>query len=92
MIWPPSLLVFRIRNAQREFGLWLPLFLVWPLFIMVAMIMLPFVILLAVLLWPSGWGRTMLLTGPWLFRMFCALRGLMINVKSGTSRVYVVVR
>ncbi len=92
MIWPPSLLGFRIRNAKRGFGLWLPLFLVWPPFVLAALAMLPLVFLLSLLLWPSGWGRTILLTGPWFFRMFCALRGLVIDVKSGTTRVYVVIR
>ena len=92
MIWPPSLLGISIRLEKRVFGLWLPLFLVWPLFIIATLAMLPLVFLLSLLLWPSGWGRTMLFTGPWLFRVFCALRGLAIDVKSGTSRVHIVVR
>ena len=92
MIWPPSLLGFRIRNANRGVGLWLPLFLVWPPFVLAALALLPLVFLLSLLLWPSGWGRTMLLTGPWFFRMFCALRGLVIDIKSGTTQVYVVIR
>ena len=92
MIWPPSLLGFRIRNANRGFGLWLPLFLIWPVIVLVALALLPLVLLLSLLLWPSGWGRTVLLTGPWFFRVFCALRGLVIDVKSGTSGVYIVLR
>ena len=92
MIWPPSLLGFRIRNTNVRFGIWLPLFLVWPLFILAALAMLPLVLLLSLLLWPSGWGRTVLMTGPWLFRMFCALRGVEIDVESGTSRIWVVIR
>ena len=92
MILPPYLLLIRIRNENRGFKLWLPLFLVWPFFILAALAISPLVFLLSLLLWPSGWGRTVLMTGPWLFRMFCALRGLVIDVKSGTSRVYIVVR
>lgn len=92
MIWPPSLLGFSIRNANRGFGFWFPLFLIWPLMIVAALVMVPLVFLLSLMLWPSGWGRAILLTGPWLFRMLCALRGLVIDIKSGTSRVYIVVR
>ena len=92
MIWPPSLLGFRIRGVGRGFGLWLPLFLVWPPFVLAALAMLPLVILLALLLWPIGWGRTLLLTGPWFFRMFYALRGLVIDVENGTTRVYIVIK
>ena len=92
MMWPPSLLGFRIGNANREFRLWLPLFLIWPPFVLFALVMLPFVVLLALVLWPSGWGKTVLFTGPWFFRMYCGLRGLVIDVKSGESGVYIVVR
>ena len=92
MIWPPSLLGFRIRGVGKGFGLWLPLFLVWPPFVLAALALLPLVFLLALLLWPIGRGRTLLLTGPWFFRMFCALRGLGIDVKSGTTRVSIVIK
>lgn len=92
MIWPPSLLGFRVRNEKKGFVLWRPLFLIWPPFVLVALAMFPLVLLLALLLWPTGWSRTLLLAGPWFFRMFCALRGLAIDVVSGTSRVYIVVR
>ena len=92
MIWPPSLLGFRIRGVRRGFGLWLPLFLIWPLLVLAALVMLPLAFLLALLLWPKGWGRTLLLTGPWFFRMFCALRGLAVDVKSGTTQVNINIR
>jgi hypothetical protein len=92
MMWPPSLLGFRIGNANRGFRLWLPLCLIRPLFVLFALVMLSFVLLLALVLWRSGWGKTVLFTGPWFFRMFCALRGLLIDVRSGSSRVYIVVR
>ena len=92
MIWPPSLLGFHVSSVKRGFGLWLPLFLVWPPFVLAALAMFPLVFLLALLLWPIGWGRTLLLAGPWFFRMFCSLRGLVIDVKSGTARVYLVIR
>ena len=92
MMWPPSLLGFRIRGVKKGFGLWLPLFLVWPPFLLAALAIFPLVLLLALLLWPFGRGRTLLLAGPWFFRMFCALRGLVIDVKSGTTQVYIVVK
>ena len=92
MIWLPSLLGFRIRGLKRRFGLWFPLFLLWPFFILGALVTFPVVLLLAILLWPTGWSRTLLLLGPWLFRMFCALRGLAIEFKSGSDRVYILIR
>lgn len=92
MIWPPSLLGIRIGRETRGFRLWLPLFLIWPPVLLLALAFLPLVLLLSLMLWPAGWGRTILLTGPWFFRMFCALRGLIIDVQNGTNRVYIVFR
>ena len=92
MIWPPSLLDFRIKGVKRGFRLWLPLFLVWPPFLLIALAMFPLVLLLALLMLPFGRGRTLLLIGPWFFRMFCALRGLVIDVKSGATQVYIVIK
>ena len=92
MIWPPSLLGIRIGKVDGGFRLWLPLFLIWPPILLMALVLFPFVLLLSMLLWPAGWGRTMLLTGPRLFRLFCALRGLVIDVKNGTNQVYIVFR
>ena len=92
MMWPPSLLGFRIQSPTRDFWIWLPLFLLWPLVVLAALVMLPLILLTSLVLWPTGWGRTLLFTGPWLFRMFCALRGLVIDVKSGTSWLYFAVK
>ena len=92
MIWQPTLLDIRIGGVNSGFRFWLPLFLVWPPFMLVALAFYPLVILMALLLWPLGWGKTMLLTGPWLFRMFCALKGLAIDVKSETTQVYIVIK
>ena len=89
MSWPPSLLRIRIRNKDRGFALWLPLFLVWPPAIVLMVLFSPLVLLLAVLLWPWGWSRPILLAGPLLFRLFCALRGLEIKVEQPLEHVII---
>ena len=70
MMWPPSLLRLRILNGKHRFGLWLPLFIVWPPVVIIALALLPFVLALSALLWPTGWGRPLLLAGPWFFGLF----------------------
>ena len=92
MIWPPSFLRIRVGKVDGGFRIWLPLFLFWPPFLLMALMLFPFVILLSLLLWPLSWGKTVLLSGPWFFRLFCALRGLLIDVKSGTDRVYIEIK
>ena len=89
MIWPPSLLRVRMRSRDRRFTLWLPLFLVWPPGLALLAIFSPFVLVLAALLWPFGWARPLLLAGPLLFRLFCSLRGLEVNVKKSSEQVLI---
>ncbi|SVB55808.1 uncharacterized protein METZ01_LOCUS208662, partial [marine metagenome] len=43
-------------------------------------ILSPLVLICVVLLWPVGMGKSILLTGPLLFRLFCLINGLEIVV------------
>ena len=89
MIWPPSLLRVKVRSRYKRFTLWLPLFLVWPLGFALLAILSPFLLVLAILLWPLGWARPLLLAGPLLFRLFCSVRGLEVNVKKSSEQVLI---
>ncbi len=89
MIFPPSILRLRIRDKERRFGLWLPLIFIWPVFLVLALILAPLVLVTAAVLWPLGWGRPLLLAGPVIFRIICSLRGLEVNVQDGAQVVYV---
>jgi len=89
VIWPPSLLRVRIRSRNKRFTLWLPLFLVWPLGLALLAILSPFLLVLAILLWPLGWARPLLLAGPLLFRLFCSLRGMEVNVEKSSEQVLI---
>ena len=89
MTWPPSLLRVHIHHKDGGFALWLPLFLIWPPAIVLMVLFSPLVLLLAILLWPLGRSRTMLLAGPLLFRLFCSLRGLEIAVDRPPKRVII---
>jgi len=50
----------------------------------VAIVLAPLVLLAALILWPLGWGKPLLLSGPMLFGVFCALRGLEVNLDRGS--------
>ena len=92
MIIPPMLLRVRVQNGRRRFGLWLPLFLLWPPVFLLGLALIPLVLVLAGMLWPWGWGRPLLLTGPAIFRLFCALRGLRVDVHDPPEQVYIAFR
>lgn len=88
MMYPPSILQLSIRGEGHRFGLWLPLILVWPAFLVLALVLAPLVLVTAAVLWPTGWGRPLLRAGPAIFRIFCSLRGLEINVRDESWIVY----
>ena len=89
MIRPPLFLRLRFHNKRRRFGLWLPLFLIWPLFLVGALLLLPLVLLAAILLFPFGWSLTVLMFGPLILRVLCALRGLQVDVRDGREQFYI---
>ncbi|MCH7842488.1 MAG: hypothetical protein IH963_09125 [Chloroflexi bacterium] len=88
MIWPPSILRVEIKNESHDFSLWLPLFVIWPFLLLAAVAMAPVVLALAIVLWWTRWGRPMLYSGPMFFAVFCALRGLEIDVQQRNQRVH----
>ncbi|TVR54868.1 MAG: hypothetical protein EA425_01220 [Puniceicoccaceae bacterium] len=77
---PPALLQIRVRESnRRRFGLWLPLFLLWPV-LLLAWLLFPFLFLLG-LVWPRrDQGRLLRGLVPGVSRLFCAFRGLSVDV------------
>ncbi len=88
MMWPPSVLTIKIKKESRDFSLWLPLFAFWPFLLLAAIALAPVVLVLTIVFWRSGWGRPMLYSGPMFFAMFCALRGLEIDVQNQGKLVH----
>lgn len=91
MIFPVIWLRIKIRkNRGRNFGLWLPLFLFWPLGLALAIILLPLVLLITVLQLLSGSRPLIILLLPRLYTVACALRGMKVDMQSSDETVYVV--
>ena len=86
MLWPPSIMRLHLAGPRRRLRLWLPIVLVWPLVLLVGIALAPLVVLLALLLWPAGKGRAVLLLGPWLFYAFCCLRGAHVRVAADPGK------
>ena len=89
MMFPPSILRFRVLDDHTRVNLWIPLVLIWPLLVVVYLLLLPCILLAAVLTWSSGRGRLILVGGPALFRLYCALRGLEIQVTEPNQSVLI---
>jgi hypothetical protein len=93
MSWPPYLLKLHIKNPDHNFGLWLPLFLIWPIVLACLLaaffILLPFAALTIIFTWRLGWWRSVILGIPALCRVFCNLRGMSVDVGGNDGRVEV---
>ena len=86
---PPTWMHIKIQGQQRGFGLWLPLFLLLPLALVVLIILSPLILIGVIILWPSGRGKRALFALPAAFGIFCALRGLRIDIQSRKQSVYI---
>jgi len=96
---PPVLLRMRIRNPERRFSLWVPLFLVGPVVLVfvlvISLLLLPFAFIAAAVLWHRGPGRWVLLglfmlvrAAPALVVLMCSLPGVKVEVEDGPEQVY----
>ena len=86
---PPLMMRLKIRNPEHKFGLWLPIFLIIPVALVVYIILSPLILLAIIILWPTGWGKTVLLAPWYAWRVFCATRGLKVDVQNPTECVLI---
>jgi hypothetical protein len=94
MNWPPVLMHVKIKNKKSDFGLWLPLFLLFPLALVVLIILSPLILIGILVLLALGQGRWVV----WGFRCLWvamvsswALRGLRVDVQGRNGVVQLTV-
>ena len=92
MKWPPYLLKMQLEDRRHSFGLWLPLFLIWPVImvlgLVVFLILLPFALLSVLFTWSTVCARPLFLGVPALLRLVCCLPGTRVDVGGANGRVY----
>jgi len=93
MSWPPYLLKLRIKNSSHNFGLWLPLFLIWPIVLVcllsVFIILLPFALLTVIFTWQLGWCYPVIMGIPAICRVLWNLKGMIVDVDGRDEHVQV---
>ncbi|MBD3217563.1 MAG: hypothetical protein GF310_04750 [candidate division Zixibacteria bacterium] len=90
MIYPPSILRIRImEEGRKKIGLWFPLFLLWPFMLAISILLLPLVLIVSLILWPSGRGKKIILAFPLIFNLICNMRGLRVDVRGANDNVFV---
>lgn len=86
---PPMLMRLKFHGEDRDFGIWLPLFLLLPLALVVFIILSPLILIAFIVLWPSGWGKRALLALWATLQIFCSLRGLKVDIQNQQQNVFI---
>jgi len=89
---PPYLMKVRVKNPDIKINLWLPLFLIYPLLAVILLVLLPFILVAAIILWLMGWGKTLFVIPFAIFSCINAMRGLEVQVEEGKEIVLVSVK
>jgi hypothetical protein len=89
---PPVLMHVKVKNERSDFGLWLPLFLLFPLALVILLVLSPLIIIAVLILCGFGYGDWVW----WGLRCLVAavvsswaLRGLRVDVQGRSGTVYV---
>jgi len=86
---PPLIMRLRILNNKKSIRLWLPIFLLYPFLLVLALVVEILALVAFLLLWPWYWGRTLPLFMPYLFRVICALRELEVDIQNRRETFFV---
>ncbi|UCE40605.1 MAG: hypothetical protein JSV17_14295 [Candidatus Aminicenantes bacterium] len=86
---PMIMRIHIVEGNKNKVRLILPLFLVWLLLLPFIILLTPFVLLAALILWPSGYGKTILGAGPALCSVISALSNLHIQVEGPDSKTLI---
>lgn len=86
---PPLLIRLGFGKREGKFRLWLPLFILFPFLVVILLLLAPFLLLAALVLWSFGWGKPFLLFIPVLLGILWALRGLEVDVDDRGQKVFI---
>jgi hypothetical protein len=86
---PMIMRIHIVEANKKKVGLILPLFLIWILLLPFVILLTPFVLLSALILWPSGYGKSLLRAGPAMYRVIAALSDLHIDVQGKADKTLI---
>ncbi len=89
----PMILKLRSRGKSgKRPTLWLPLFLVWIIVLPLLVIPAPFIMLAALIMWPSGRGHLVFHAYLTIFRIIGCLSGFEMDIESRNSTFFIVLK
>ena len=81
-----------VEGGKKKVRLVLPLFILWLLLLPFILLLTPFILLAALVLWPSGYGRTILRAGPLVLSGISSLSHLHIEVEGKGNKTLIWLR
>jgi hypothetical protein len=82
----PSIINLRIQTGKRfRLRLWLPLFIVWPILLVLFLLLLPFLVIAEVVMRIAGTGIRIFAMLGGVVSVLSALRGTVVRVDSPKS-------
>lgn len=93
MMRPPLWMRMHIvENGKTKIRFWFPVFIIWTLFLFLAILLSPLILVAALILWPRSLGKKILLLGPAFFYLIGSMRGLTILTQSPKDQVCIYFR
>ena len=78
------------ERGKKSVRLWLPMFLFWILLFMILVILSPILLLVGLVAWIRGYGRTFLFAFPMIFAVLWAMSGLRIHIEDRDKKIQLI--
>ena len=89
----PIFLKMHIREKNKnKIKLFIPLICIWILVAAIMIALSPLILIAALISWPLGYGRSLLLIGPRLLTVISALSGLVVQIEGSDEKVYIFIK
>lgn len=88
---PPMMMKLAIyEKGQKRFNFWIPLIVFYLLLSPIFLFVLPFLLVANLVMWVGGAGKTPVSLLGWLYELWCATKGTIIEVDSrNKDRVFI---
>jgi len=71
-------------------NLWLPIFLIWILLLALLILVSPILLVIGLVAWIRGYGRTFLCIFPMIFAVLWAMSGLRIHIEDRDKKIQLI--
>lgn len=89
---PVWIRIQRTGKNKKRMRLFLPIFLLWIVLAAFMIVLAPLILIASLILWPFGYGKSLLLFGPRLFSILFSLSGLAIQVENMNEQFFLIIK